>query len=138
MAESRSIIVEQSYVIAAEPEAVFDALTDQEVLSECLTPLQRLRFTSGTGGRIGFRDPELGPAIGRIGEHDRGVRLTWRMVQNWPSVLSFDFFREDGGCRVDVIQSGFGALRGVRQDIDQVFAARWKTWMKAIKDRLEA
>ncbi len=137
MAESRSIIVEQSYVIAAEPEAVFDALTDQEVLSECLTPLQRLRFTSGTGGRIGFRDPELGPAFGRVGEHDRGVRLTWRMVQNWPSVLSFDFFREDGGCRVDVIQSGFGALRGDHRDIDQTFADRWEAWMTAIKERLE-
>lgn len=138
MADRRSIIVEQTYVIAAEPEAVFDALTDQEVLSECLTPLQRLRVMPCTGGRIGFRDPELGPAIGRVGEHDRGVRLTWRMVQNWPSVLSCDFFREDGGCRVDVIQSGFGALRGVRQDIDQVFAARWDAWMQAIKGRLEA
>ena len=138
MADRRSIIVEQTYVIAAEPEAVFDALVDPDVLSECLAPLQRLRLTPGSGGRIGFRDPELGPAIGRIGEHDRGVRLTWRMVQNWPSVLSFDFFREDGGCRVDVIQSGFGALRGVRQDIDQVFAARWDDWMHAIKARLEA
>ncbi len=137
MAESRSIIVEQSYVIAAEPEAVFDALTDQEVLSDCLAPLQRLRFTPGTGGRIGFRDPELGPAIGRVGEHDRGVRLTWRMVQNWPSVLSFDFFREDGGCRVDVIQSGFGALRGDHRDIDQTFADRWNAWMNSIKERLE-
>ncbi len=137
MAESRSIIVEQSYVIAAEPEAVFDALTDQEVLSDCLAPLQRLRFTPGTGGRIGFRDPELGPAIGRVGEHDRGVRLTWRMVQNWPSVLSFDFFREDGGCRVDVIQSGFGALRGDHRDIDQTFADRWNAWMTSIKERLE-
>ncbi len=137
MAESRSIIVEQSYVIAAEPEAVFDALTDQEVLSDCLSPLQRLRFTPGTGGRIGFRDPELGPAIGRVGEHDRGVRLTWRMVQNWPSVLSFDFFREDGGCRVDVIQSGFGALRGDHRDIDQTFADRWNAWMTSIKERLE-
>ena len=138
MAESRSIIVEQSYVIAAAPEAVFDALTDQEVLAECLTPLQRLRVTPGSGGRIGFRDPELGPAIGRVGEHDRGVRLTWRMVQNWPSVLSFDFFSEDGGCRIDVIQSGFGALRGVRRDIDAVFAARWDEWMEAIKARLES
>ena len=138
MADRRSIIVEQTYVIAAQPEAVFDALVDQDLLSECLSPLQRLRLTPGSGGRIGFRDPELGPAIGRIGEHDRGVRLTWRMVQNWPSVLSFDFFREDGGCRVDVIQSGFGALRGGRQDIDRVFAARWESWMNAIKDRLEA
>jgi uncharacterized protein YndB with AHSA1/START domain len=138
MADRRSIIVEQSYVIAAEPEAVFDALTDQKVLSECLTPLQRLRIASGSGGRIGFRDPELGPAIGRIGEHDRGVRLTWRMVQNWPSVLSFDFFSEGGGCRVDVIQSGFGALRGARRDIDEVFADRWESWMNAIKERLEA
>ena len=137
MAESRSIIVEQSYVIAAEPEAVFDALTDQEVLSDCLAPLQRLRLTPGTGGRIGFRDPELGPAIGRVGEHDRGVRLTWRMVQNWPSVLSFDFFREDVGCRVDVIQSGFGALRGDHRDIDQTFADRWNAWMTSIKERLE-
>ncbi len=138
MAESQSIIVEQSYVIAAEPEAVFDALTDQEVLAESLTPLQRLRFTPGSGGRIGFRDPELGPAIGRVGEHDRGVRLTWRMVQNWPSVLSFDFFSEDGGCRIDVIQSGFGALRGSRRDIDEVFALRWDEWMGAIKSRLES
>ena len=138
MAESQSIIVEQSYVIAAEPEAVFDALTDQEVLAESLTPLQRLRFTPGSGGRIGFRDPELGPAIGRVGEHDRGVRLTWRMVQNWPSVLSFDFFGEDGGCRIDVIQSGFGALRGSRRDIDEVFASRWDEWMGAIKARLES
>ncbi len=138
MADRRSIIVEQSYAIAADPAAVFDALVDQQLLSECLDPLQRLRLVPGSGGRIGFRDPELGPAIGRIGEHDRGVRLTWRMVQNWPSVLSFDFFQEDGGCRVDVIQSGFGALRGVRQDIDQVFAARWDAWMSAIKDRLEA
>ena len=72
MADRRSIIVEQTYVIAAEPEAVFDALVDAEVLSECLAPLQRLRLTPGSGGRIGFRDPELGPAIGRIGEHDRG------------------------------------------------------------------
>ena len=138
MADRRSIIVERTYAIAAEPETVFDALVDPDVLSECLAPLQRLRLTPGSGGRIGFRDPELGPAIGRIGEHDRGVRLTWRMVQNWPSVLSFDFFRDDGGCRVDVIQSGFGALRGVRQDIDQVFAARWDAWMHAIKARLEA
>ena len=60
------------------------------------------------------------------------------MVQNWPSVLSFDFFRDEVGCRVDVIQSGFGALRGDRRDIDQVFAARWETWMNAIKARLEA
>ena len=138
MADRRSIIVEQTYVIAAEPEAVFDALVDTEVLSECLAPLQRLRVTPSSGGRIGFRDPEFGSAIGRIGEHDRGVRLTWRMVQNWPSVVSFDFFREAGGCRVDVIQSGFGGLRGVRRDIDEIFADRWDAWMQTIKARLEA
>ncbi len=137
MADGRSIIVEQSYAIAAAPEDVFDALADQDVLAAGLQPLQRVRVTRGSGGRIGFRDPELGPVIGRIGEYDRGVRLTWRMVQNWPSVVSFDFVRDGDGCRVDVIQSGFGSLRGVRTDIDQVFAQRWQRWMAAIKTRLE-
>lgn len=137
MAERRQFVVERSYVINATPEVVFDALGDEVLLGSCLNPLERVRIAPQAGGRIGFRDPELGVVIGRVGEHVRGVRLTWRMVQNWPSVLSFDFIADASGCRVEVIQSGFGALRGVRADIDQVFSDRWDEWMEAIKASVE-
>ena len=137
MAERRQFVVQQSYVINATPEVVFDALGDEVLLSSCLNPLERVRIVPQAGGRIGFRDPELGVVIGRVGEYVRGVRLTWRMVQNWPSVLSFDFIADAPGCRVEVIQSGFGALRGIRADIDKVFSERWDGWMEAIKTSVE-
>lgn len=138
MSDGHSLIIEQSYEINVSPETVFDALGDADILSGCLSPLERLRITPETGGRIGFRDPDLGVVIGRVGEHERGVRMTWRMIQNWPRVLSFDFSTNGDGCRVDVIQSDFAALRGDMADIDAVFAERWDRWMAAIKTRLES
>ncbi len=137
MAERRQFVVERSYVVNTTPEVVFDALGDEVLLGSCLNPLERVRIAPQAGGRIGFRDPELGVVIGRVGEYVRGVRLTWRMAQNWPSVLSFDFTADTSGCHVEVIQSGFGALRGVRDDIDQVFSDRWDEWMEAIKASVE-
>jgi len=136
--DGHSLIIEQSYEINVAPEVAFDALGDADILGSCFGPLERLRITPETGGRIGFRDPDLGVVIGRVGEHERGVRMTWRMIQNWPRVLSFDFYANSGGCRVDVIQSDFAALRGDRSDIYAVFTERWDRWMAAIKTRLES
>jgi len=138
MLDGHSLIVEHVSEIAVSPEDVFDALGDAAILGECLTPLERIRITAETGGRIGFRDPDLGVVIGRVGEYERGVRMTWRMIQNWPRVLSFDCSANGGGCRVNVMQSDFAALRGDGPDINDLFAERWDRWMAGLKRRLES
>ena len=138
MLGGHSLIVEHVSEISVPPQEVFDALGDADVLSGCLAPLERIRITAETGGRIGFRAPDLGVVIGRVGEYERGVRMTWRMIQNWPRVLSFDFSTIPGGCRVNLIQSDFAVLRGDGPDVNDLFAERWDRWMTALKRHLES
>lgn len=138
MPERTSTIVEKTYRSAATPQAVFAVLTDQEAIAACCQPLERVRIDAKSGGRVQFTDPEFGRVIGRIGEFEPGLRLSYRFVQNWPSVLTFDFFADGEGTRIDVIHSGFAGLRQGRPDLDLTFAERWDAWMAGLLERVEA
>ena len=103
MSERDERTVERERVLEAHPERVWDALTDEHLLSEWFAPGARIEPVEG--GEVAFEcdDGERAGTV-RVVEEERELAFTWARPHEGESLVTFMIEPVDGGTRLVVTE----------------------------------
>ena len=126
MSETAERVVERERILEAEPERVWDALTDEYLLADWFAPGARLDPVEG--GEVAF-DCDGGERSGtvRVVEEERELAFTWTRPDESESLVTFTIEPVVGGTRLIVTERGLGgplALPGVGITAGATWSAR--------------
>ncbi len=103
MSESSDQVVERERILDAEPERVWDALTDEYLLSDWFAPGASLEPVEG--GEVSF-DCDDGERSGsvRVVEEERELAFTWARPGEGESLVTFTLEPLETGTRLVVTE----------------------------------
>jgi uncharacterized protein YndB with AHSA1/START domain len=131
MSETPERSVERERILDADPERVWDALTDDYLLADWFAPGATLDPVQG--GEVAF-DCEEGERSGtvRIVEEERELAFTWARPGEGESLVTFTLEPLETGTRLIVTERAFtgpAALSAVGIDT----GARWSRRLRALE-----
>jgi uncharacterized protein YndB with AHSA1/START domain len=100
--------VERETILEAEPERVWEALTDEELLSDWFA--ERARIDPWEGGEVEFDcdDGERRGTVQRV-EEERELAFTWSRDGEGESLVTFTIEPVEYGTRLVVVERALGA-----------------------------
>jgi uncharacterized protein YndB with AHSA1/START domain len=122
--------VERETVVDADPDRVWDALTDESILADWFAPEAELDPV--VGGEVGFEceDGRRSGTVVRV-EPERELAFTWARPGEDQSLVEFTLEPVVGGTRIVVKERALGATSSVS-------ASAWRPRLHALEHCLAA
>jgi uncharacterized protein YndB with AHSA1/START domain len=130
--------IEQTYLIDASPEEVWEALTNPELMAQWSG--QRAEYAANVGSPYKLFDDYV---VGEIVEADAPSRLTQTWKPNdWTvedSIVSFTLTPVEGGTRVDLVHENVdpGDYEGTNKGWDEFYVGALKKMLEADDEMAE-
>jgi uncharacterized protein YndB with AHSA1/START domain len=129
-ATDRLRVVERELVVEADPERVWDALTDESILADWFAPEAQL--DPAVGGEVEFEceDGRRAGTVVRV-EPERELAFTWARPGEDESLVEFTLEPVVGGTRIVVKERALGPTSAVS-------ASAWRPRLHALEHCLAA